>query len=71
MFLLKSDFKNGKGPIFGYKYHYAKFTRVGVNIWFSPNFESICWKQANKFVKSSAKVSEITGIMFGPFSSTF
>lgn len=45
MFLLKNDFNQGRGPVFAYKYHYANMKRVGIQLWFTPQFDRICWKQ--------------------------
>ena len=42
-----------------------------MRLWFSRDFNKIIWKNENKWFKESCKVADITGIIFGAFSTTF
>lgn len=72
-FLLKDSSTNnvGQGGISCLKYNYSNQQSKNVKIWFNNMFDRFYYKGDKDFVRKTVKISEIKGLIFGPFSSTF
>lgn len=55
------------------KYNYCDLKHQSCYIWFDSEFKSLYWKSSSKLFsfKSSIKLDNIQGLIFGAFSSSF
>jgi hypothetical protein len=55
------------------KYNYCGLNHQDCYLWFDNNFTALNWKSSTKIwnLKSKIKLSEVSGVIFGAFSSAF
>ena len=63
-------FSKKKG-VTGVKYNYSNNEHQNITLWFENNFRDLCWRKDQNIRWSSLKVSQIKGIIYGSFTSTF
>ena len=71
LFLKNSDGLVSHGGIHCKKINYSDNQSKNVNLWFNAEFTKILYKGEKNVMSSTIKISDIIGLIYGPFSSTF